>query len=109
MYISDLIEAYDKAVENIEITKGKVYNIGGGAKNTLSLLELMKQLEGILGKKINLKFSSWRPGDQKTFVCDISKAKKEFGWEPKTSPKEGVLKLFEWVKENQDILKKHVG
>lgn len=108
LYIADLIDAYDKAIDNIEKTKGKVYNIGGGPKNTFSLLELIRHLETILDKKIHLNFSSWRHGDQKNFVCDIRKAKQDFGWEPKTLPKEGVVKLFNWVKENKDILLNHV-
>lgn len=109
LYISDLLELFDKAIENIEKIKGKAYNIGGGANNTLSLLELIKQLEGVLEKEIPLKFSSWRPGDQKTFVCDIRKAKEELGWEPKVTPEEGVIKLFGWVKENKDVILKHVN
>jgi len=108
LYVTDLIQAYDKAIDNIEKTRGRIFNIGGGPNNTLSLLELTKQLEKLMGKEIPLNFSSWRPGDQKVFMCDINKAKETFGWEPKISPEEGVVKLFSWVKENKDILKDHV-
>lgn len=108
LYISDLLGAYDKAIENIEKTKGKVYNIGGGPQNTLSLLELIKQLESIFNKKISLNFSSWRPGDQKVFISDIKKAKKDFGWEPQISPKEGISKLVKWIKNNESAFLKHL-
>jgi CDP-paratose 2-epimerase len=100
LFIDDLIEAYDKAIKNISRTNGQIYNIGGGPKNILSLLELIKLLEEFFGRKIKYKFSNWRPGDQPVFIADISKAKKEFGWGPRTRAKEGVFKLAKWVKEN---------
>ena len=42
LYVDDLINAYDLAFTNIDKTKGKVYNIGGGIKFNLSLLESFK-------------------------------------------------------------------
>ncbi|MFH1770948.1 MAG: GDP-mannose 4,6-dehydratase [archaeon] len=103
LFITDLVKAYDLAIQNIDKTAGQVFNIGGGFENQLSLLELINHLEELRGKKINFKFSDWRPGDQKVFLCNISKAKKTFGWTPKTSKKEGVRKLFEWVNENKEL------
>lgn len=103
LFIEDLADAYEGAIENIDKVKGQAFNIGGGPKNTMSLLELLVFLEKFLGKKIPLKFSDWRPGDQPVFVCDISKAKKVFGWEPKTGPEAGVKLLYEWVKEHKQL------
>jgi CDP-paratose 2-epimerase len=103
LFIDDLIEAYRLAIDNIDKTQGKVYNIGGGPKFTMSLLELISLLENNLKKKIPYTFADWRPGDQKVFICDIKKTKRDFGWEPKVGPKEGVAKLSAWVKENKDL------
>jgi len=72
----------------------------------LSLLELLAILEKKLGREIKHKFSDWRPGDQKVFVSDISKAKKEFGWEPKISAEKGVGLLIDWAKDNINLFKK---
>jgi len=44
----------------------------------MSLLELLDMLEGLCGRKITISRSDWRPGDQKVYVSDIRKAKKEF-------------------------------
>jgi CDP-paratose 2-epimerase len=63
---------------------GKAYNIGGGAFQ-MSLLELLAFLEEFMGKKIPIEFSDWRPGDQKVYVSNNGKAKREFGWTPSTS------------------------
>ncbi len=105
LFIDDLINAYGLAVRNIDKVKGKAFNIGGGAKNTMSLLELLSFLEKFFKKKIPVKFSDWRPGDQPVFICDISKARGEFGWEPETGPEKGVKLLYEWVKDNKKLFK----
>ncbi|MEK7328525.1 MAG: GDP-mannose 4,6-dehydratase [Chloroflexota bacterium] len=43
---------------------------------------------------------AWRPGDQKVYISDISKAEQELGWRPKVSPQEGMRRLWEWVSAN---------
>jgi len=104
LYIDDLISAYDKASNNIGVTRGQIYNIGGGCKNTMSIwLEFKPILEKLFRRKIDVKFSDWRPGDQPIFVSDIGKAKKDFGWEPKVEVESGIRKLYEWVWKNKNI------
>lgn len=105
LFIDDLLNAYDAAIKNINKVKGQAFNIGGGPKNTMSLLELIAFLEKFFGKKIDLKFSNWRPGDQPVFVCNISKAKKMLGWKPEISPQKGVKLLYDWVKDNLELFK----
>ncbi|MFX0194690.1 MAG: GDP-mannose 4,6-dehydratase [Candidatus Hodarchaeota archaeon] len=104
LYIDDLIEAFNLGIENIETTTGQVYNIGGGPENTLSVLELLRLLEKLCGKKLNYSFSDWRPGDQLVYVSDVRKAKSDFGWLPRTTVIEGVKKLMLWIGENQEII-----
>lgn len=105
LYVDDLINAFELATLNIERTSGKVYNIGGGPQNTMSLLELISYLEKLLGRKIQYSFSDWRLGDQLIYVSNIQKAKEEFGWEPKTSKEKGVKILSEWVVRNKKLFK----
>jgi CDP-paratose 2-epimerase len=102
LYIDDLCEAYELALNNMNKISGEVFNIGGGVKNTLSVWEeLAPILERYLSMKINVSYSNWRPGDQKIFISDITKIKKALGWEPKTSVEDGIIKLCEWVKNNK--------
>ena len=101
LYIDDLVKAFDLAAKNITKTKGQIYNIGGGSKNTISVwFDFRSILEKLFGKKINPKFSDWRPGDQPVFISDIRKAKRDFGWEPLTNVQEGTKKLYDWVSSN---------
>ena len=85
--------------------KNNIYNVGGGSKNTLSLLELIDLLK-TYNIKTNLTFKKWRDGDQKIFVSDNSKIISKFNWKPKITPKNGVEKLIGWVIKNKKIIKK---
>jgi len=105
LFIDDLVHAYDSAIKKIDVTAGKAYNIGGGPSKKMSLLNLIDYLEKFFGKKVTYSFSDWRPGDQRVFVCDIRKAKNDFGWEPKIGVEEGVRLLAAWVKENKEEFK----
>jgi CDP-paratose 2-epimerase len=104
LHVNDLMNAYDLAVEKIDIAKGQVYNMGGGTRNVMSVwTEFGPILERLLGKKIEVARGDWRPGDQKVFYADFRKAKRELGWEPKIDLEEGIETLFEWVKANKEL------
>ena len=100
LFVSDLIDIFDCFVRS---NKSGVYNTGGGPENTLSLLELLEILSKLTNKKSKIKFSDWRPSDQKVYISDISKAKKELKWKPKVSPQEGIKQLVGWIGKNKRL------
>ena len=104
LWIDDLVDAYVKCYESADKVSGKIFNVGGGSQNILSLLELVDYLkeEGILAQ--TPAFSDWRPGDQKIFVCDIDKIFNVLGWKPSISPREGIKKLILWARGNKSLL-----
>jgi len=97
LFVSDLNRLFELALEKIDKVSGEVYNVGGGYKNTLSLIELL-ELMGKNNIKPKYSFSDWRPADQKVYISDIRKAKRDFGWEPKIGPEEGFGKFLKWFK-----------
>lgn len=102
--VDDLMNAYDAAVEKIDIASGRVYNMGGGPQNVMSVwAEFGPILERLLEEKIEVGHGDWRPGDQRVFYADISKAEQELGWTPKIGVEEGIRRLIKWVKENRDL------
>jgi CDP-paratose 2-epimerase len=103
LHISDLIQAYDAALERIDYTAGQAYNIGGGPRNTLSLLELVRFLEHMFRRPLRYTFDEWRPGDQLVFISNIDKARQDLGWIPAVDPEQGVAKLVEWLIDNQEL------
>lgn len=105
LYVTDLVAAFDAFVQKKDRLHHGVYNMGGGAGNTMSLIELLEYLEDITGKRSRISYDEWRPSDQKVYISDISKAKKELGWKPVTGSKQGVNKLAGWVNENKNLFK----
>jgi CDP-paratose 2-epimerase len=104
LHVNDLLNAYDAAIEKIDLARGEVYNMGGGPSNVLAVwAEFGPILEKMLGKKVNVARADWRPGDQRVFYADFSKAKRELDWEPKIDLEEGLEMLFDWVKTNKDL------
>ncbi|MEP7356344.1 MAG: NAD-dependent epimerase/dehydratase family protein [Anaerolineales bacterium] len=101
LYVDDLARAFEAAVANISRTAGQVYNMGGGPQRTLSIwTETGPMLEKLAGHPLPVTYGGWRPGDQRIYVSDISRAKADLGWEPRIDPEEGVRRLWEWVQAN---------
>jgi CDP-paratose 2-epimerase len=104
LYIDDLIDAYELAIEKIDRAAGQVFNLGGGANNTLTIwTETGPLLEKLLGRPLPIGRGAWRPGDQRICVMDIHKAQATLGWSPRTTVAEGVAKLYAWVVDNRHL------
>ena len=103
LFVDDLVDCYIAAVDKIDRAAGLSFNIGGGPARTLSLLELVEMIERRLRRKLHVRFSGWRPGDQRVFISDIRKAAEVLGWTPKTDVDRGVEALFEWTETHRHL------
>jgi CDP-paratose 2-epimerase len=104
LYIDDLTRAFMLAIEHIAVTQGQVYNIGGGPENTLAVWsEFGPLLERLAGRPIESSFAGWRPGDQRIYISDISRAARDFGWRPRIAVAEGIRLLYDWVATNEHL------
>jgi CDP-paratose 2-epimerase len=102
LHVEDAVSCYLEAARQIDGIKGEAFNIGGGAANSCSLLELFEMLEGMLG--ISLKFTKldWRHEDQRFFVADNSKISRATGWMPQVSREKGVSKTLAWIQDSEN-------
>ncbi len=104
LYIDDLARAFELAIAHIDRTAGRVYNIGGGPARTLSVwTETRPLLERLAGRPLQVRSADWRPGDQRIYVSDISRAKADFGWEPQVMPEQGLQRLWDWIQANKAL------
>ncbi|MDP8262633.1 MAG: NAD-dependent epimerase/dehydratase family protein [Candidatus Ancaeobacter aquaticus] len=99
IHARDLAKLFKKFIENPK--KGEVYNIGGGRKNTISLLEAISLIENMTGKKMNYTIvPEARLGDHQVYVSDIRKAQRDFDWDIEIGLEEVFREIYETLKPN---------
>jgi len=97
LFVEDLIDAFLLAQERIDEISGRAFNIGGGARNTVSLLELLDMIGDLHGARPTVRFADWRTGDQRYYVSDVRHFQLATGWAPRTGVREGLEQLYEWL------------
>ncbi len=97
LYVDDLVEAFLLAQQNMDSLAGLPFNIGGGPRNTLSLLELIALMREQHGLHVSPQFAAWRSGDQRYYVSDTERFSRATGWHPRVSPREGLERLNSWL------------
>jgi nucleoside-diphosphate-sugar epimerase len=98
-HVDDAVDANVRAY--LDGKEGGIYNIGGGSR--VKLIESLKVIEKISGKKANLKFIEAQRGDVMHTFADVSNANRDLGYAPKVDIKEGLRRHYDWLKENLDI------
>jgi CDP-paratose 2-epimerase len=101
LFVEDLVDAFLLAKQNIHTISGEAFNIGGGAGNTTSLLELMDMIGELEGSAPSIEWGDWRPGDQRYYVTDHAKFRAATGWSPTVNVADGVRRLHSWLLEAQ--------
>ena len=81
--VRDNIHSYDVANFIHEYLKnpkpGEVYNLGGGRKNAISILEAFEMIENISGKKMQFEYRDEnRIGDHICYISDLTKMKSHY-------------------------------
>jgi UDP-glucose 4-epimerase len=97
-YIDDAVEAIQMVMES-QTTDGGTYHIGAHVETVIK--DLIEEI---------FKLMQWRPevlvvknspeGSVKRRLADVSKIKKDTGWEAKTSLEEGLKKTIDWYLKN---------
>ena len=78
---------------------GEVYNVGGRCEKTN--LDLTKTLLDLLGKPHSLiKYVKDRPGHDRRYAIDCSKAERELGWSPQWTFEQGIRQTIDWYQLN---------
>lgn len=80
---------------------GEIYNIGNNTP--ISLKDFIKLCEKVVGKKANIKIIENQLGDVPRTYADISKAKTDLNYTPRTSLETGLKLMFEWMIEKKRI------
>ncbi|HVL95448.1 MAG TPA: NAD-dependent epimerase/dehydratase family protein [Solirubrobacteraceae bacterium] len=101
LFVDDLVDALLRAARDAGRLAGAAFNIGGGVRNCVSLLELVEIIAELEGAAPDVRFDGWRPGDQRYYVSDTSAFRAATGWRPATAPRDGVARLHAWLDERR--------
>lgn len=96
LHVSDLVRAFEAARSNAEHTAGQIYNVGGGAHNAVSLLDVVQKIRRATFRRLEYTKAERRPGDQQVYVTDFGKLTAATGWVPQCSVDETLrdIELF---------------
>ena len=93
----DLCSLYSTVIEQIDKTRGEIYNVGGGPQNQRNLLEVIQRIGELTHQTPEFSFADWREGDQTYYVSDITKAKNNLAWGPQVAFDQGLKDLVAWA------------
>ena len=94
-FIEDIVEGI---IESLHYDKTPYEVINLGNDQTVTLSEMIKTIEEVVGKSAIIDRQSEQPGDVPQTWADVSKANKLFGYKPSTSFKDGVSQFYKWQK-----------
>ncbi len=98
-YVADCVNATMLAMDALI---GETYNIGGS--ETASVWDILRRLEEIGGKKIEVEMAPARPGDQRTTFADTSRINRHLRWNPRTTLDQGLKAQWDW---QQSLIDQH--
>jgi CDP-paratose 2-epimerase len=103
--VDDLCALLRLQLDRLPEISGEVFNIGGGAENSLSLAELTALCRELTGREIALGVSLVeRPGDVRVYVSDCAKAEETLRWRPSKNCRTIVAEVAEWISSHRSLL-----
>jgi UDP-glucuronate 4-epimerase len=97
-FIADIVDGIVRAAKHCE--GFKVYNLGNS--NPVELAELVQVIGQALGRTPHIQCKPMQPGDVRATHADISLARTELGFAPKTSLQEGIRSYVAWYRDEGD-------
>lgn len=97
LFVDDLVDALLSIERALPRVAGEAFNVGGGPTNTLSLVELLAEIEALTGRAPSVASAPARPADQRYYVSDVRKIARATGWHPRVPVRDGVRRLHRWL------------
>jgi CDP-paratose 2-epimerase len=101
LYVDDLVDALRRAGDAAEDLAGRAFNIGGGPRNSISLIDLLDLIGELRGEQPAVEHGNWRQGDQRFYVSDTAAFATATGWQPRVAPEQGIARLHAWLAEQR--------
>jgi CDP-paratose 2-epimerase len=109
LYVGDAVDAYLAAWEQIDRIAGCAFNLGGGPANAVSLRTLIGHMSDLLSEQIDVRFDTWRAGDQRYFVADRRGIDSALALRIPLDWRIGVARLARWLCTERGITERLEG
>jgi nucleoside-diphosphate-sugar epimerase len=96
-YIDDIARGIILALKPLGY---EIINLGG--HEVITINNLIKLIEEVIGKKADIQYGPPNPADMFTNWADVTKAGQLLGWEPQYNIRAGVEKLVEWYNAERE-------
>jgi UDP-glucuronate 4-epimerase len=96
-YVDDIAAGTIAALKPVGF---EIINLGGGG-TPVTLLDVIGQLETLLGKKAQLRHEAFHQADILITSADISKARQLLGWRPECDLPTGLERSVRWYQEQK--------
>jgi UDP-glucose 4-epimerase len=97
-YVTDAVQALIKASEAPGVS-GRFYNIGTG--RSITVLDLVAALNRQLGTRLAVRHAPSRAGDVRHSRADITRARRELGYEPAVPFEKGLRHTLDWYAQSK--------
>src|SRR5690606_10998768 len=97
LYVDDAVSAYIQLWKQIGRLERRVFNLGGGPSNAISLLQLLSLIRTEINPDLAAEFRDWRPGDQRYYVSDTRRIRSALRLSAPRSWRDGVKRLAAWL------------
>ncbi|MFW9997796.1 MAG: GDP-mannose 4,6-dehydratase [Candidatus Odinarchaeota archaeon] len=91
-YVSDIVDGILKASDHH--SGFQIFNLGHGSP--IKLRDFLGIIEELTGKTATIEHTHCQPGDVAVTYADITKAKKQLGFQSKVSIREGLERFVDW-------------
>jgi CDP-paratose 2-epimerase len=107
LFLDDVCSLVELQMGQMHRFRGDIFNLGGGAANSLSLREGTHVLEKKLGHGTTITVDdSLRKGDLPIYFTDNRKCEKHLQWKPAVTLNQGFDQILAWIRANEDALRK---
>jgi UDP-glucose 4-epimerase len=95
-YVSDLVDGLISGAKH-NLRDQRIFNLGG--EQEVSLAQLLKMIEEVVGKRARVEYAPTRPFDAPRILLDTHLARQELGWKPAVSLTDGLVRTWKWMSE----------